>query len=87
MMIVLPYSSLQRLEQVQDLVARLAIEVAGRLVAQQQRRIGDDRARDADTLFLATGQFARPVPGAIRETDELAAPPRRASCAARDSGS
>ena len=42
----------ERLQQGQDLVARFAIEVAGRLVAQQQRRVGDNRAGDADALLL-----------------------------------
>jgi hypothetical protein len=60
----------QRLQQVEDLVARLAVEVAGRLVAQQKRGIGDDRARDADALFLAARQLARLVLGAVTETDE-----------------
>ena len=53
--------AVERLQQVEDLVAGLAIEVAGRLVAEQQRRIGDDRARDADALLLAARQLARIV--------------------------
>ena len=57
----------QRLQQVEDLVARLAVEVAGGLVAQQERRIGDDRARDADALFLAARQLARLVLGALAQ--------------------
>src|ERR1035438_1020280 len=32
----------QRLEQIQDFIAGLAGKVAGRLVAQQQRRVGDN---------------------------------------------
>src|SRR5690606_40346945 len=51
----------QRLQQLEDLIARLAVQVAGRLVAQQDRRVGDDGARDADTLLLAAGQLARLV--------------------------
>ena len=43
----------ERLQEVQDLVPGLAVEVARRLVAEQQRRVGDDRARDADALLLA----------------------------------
>ena len=53
--------AVERLQQVEDLVARLAIEVAGRLVAEQQRRIGDDRARDADALLLAARELPRVV--------------------------
>ena len=63
--------AVQRLEQVEDLVAGLAIEVAGRLVAQQQRRIGDDRAGDPDALLLAARQLPRIVPGAVGEPDDL----------------
>ena len=62
--------AVERLQQVEDLVARLAVEVAGGLVAQQQRRIGHDGARDADALFLAARQLARVVVGAVRETDD-----------------
>ena len=53
--------AVERLQQVEDLVARLAVEVAGRLVAEQQRRVGDDGARDADALLLAAGELARVV--------------------------
>ena len=62
--------AVQRLEKVEHRIARLAVEVAGRLVAQQEQRIGDDGARDADPLFLAAGQFGRAVPGAVGKTDE-----------------
>ena len=62
--------AVQGLEQVQDLVARLAIEVAGRLVAQQQRRVGDDGARDADALLLAARELARIVVHPLAEPDD-----------------
>ena len=45
--------AIERLEQVEDLVPGLAVEIARRLVAQKQRRVGDDRARDPDALLLA----------------------------------
>src|SRR4029079_11344883 len=61
----------QRLEQVEDFIARLAIEIARGLVAEEQRRIGDDGARDAHALFLAAREFARLVLHAIREPHEL----------------
>ena len=53
--------AVERLQQVEDLVASLAIEVAGRLVAKEQRRIGHDGAGDADPLLLAAGQLTRIV--------------------------
>ncbi len=61
---------IQRLQQIEDLIARLAVEVAGRLVAQQQRRIGNDRARDADALLLTAGQLARLVLGAFAQSHQ-----------------
>src|SRR6185312_2810108 len=45
--------------------------VAGRLVANQQGRIGHDRARDRHALLLAAGKFGRPVRGAVGEADQL----------------
>ena len=51
--------AVERLQQIEDLVAGLAIEVAGRLVAEQQRRVGDDGARDADALLLSAGELPR----------------------------
>ena len=51
----------QPLQQRQHLARRLRVEVAGRLVGEQQRRIGDDGARDRDALLLPAGQLARIV--------------------------
>ena len=63
--------AVERLQQVEDLVARLAIEVAGRLVAEQQRRVGDDGAGDADALLLAARELPRVVLRAVGEADHL----------------
>ena len=71
MTMVLPCSRLSVVQQLEDLVARLAIEVAGRLVAQQQRRVGDDGAGDADALFLAARELARVVIGPVAEPDDV----------------
>src|ERR1051326_8548703 len=57
--------AVERLQQVQDLVARLAIQVARRLVAQQQGRVGHNGAGDADALLFAPGQLWREMPGAM----------------------
>ena len=43
-----------------QLAARDGIERAERLVHQQNRRIGGERARDPDALALAAGQLLRP---------------------------
>ena len=42
------------LEEVHDLVAGLLVEIAGRFVGQQQRRLLHERARDGDPLLLPT---------------------------------
>ena len=51
----------QPLQQREDFRRRLRIEVAGRLVGDEQRRIGDDRAGDRDALLLAAGELPRIV--------------------------
>ena len=58
-------------EQSQHLVGRSAVEIAGRLVRQDQLRVADDRARDSDSLLLPAGQLLRPVRGTISEADEF----------------
>jgi hypothetical protein len=44
-------------QQLHDPDRGLGVEVAGRLVGQQQRRVVDERARDADALLLAARQL------------------------------
>ena len=53
----------QGLQQLEDLLARLAVEVAGRLVGQQQRGMGHERAGERHPLLLA----ARQRPGPMRD--------------------
>src|SRR5262245_47792490 len=45
-------------QQIGNRVGGGAIEVAGRLVAEQQRRIPNQRARKRGALFLATGELS-----------------------------
>ena len=47
------------LEDVHDVLRRLAVEVAGRLVAKEQRRVVDQRTRNADALLLTAGKLVR----------------------------
>ena len=54
--------AVERLEEAEDFVAGFAVEVAGRLVAEEQRGVGDDGPRDADALLLAAGKRARIMP-------------------------
>ena len=49
----------QLLEQLHDFFGLAGVQVAGRLVGQDQFWLGDDRARDADQLLLAAGKLAR----------------------------
>src|SRR5213080_971704 len=51
---------MDRLEQLEQLDGALRVEVAGRLVAEEDRRLADDGAGDGDALLLA----ARERPGA-----------------------
>src|SRR3989304_5051475 len=43
------------LQQAEDLLGGLAVEVAGRFVADQEGRVGDDRPGDCPALLLAAG--------------------------------
>ena len=56
-------------QEVQDLTGRAAVEIAGRLVRQQQRRLGDQGPGDRDALLLAAGQLGRIAVGLLGEAD------------------
>ena len=53
------------LEELHDLRAGLGVEVAGRLVGQEDGGPVDQRARDGHALALAAGQFVGPVMHAV----------------------
>ena len=63
------------------------VEVAGRLVGEQDGRVGDDRARDRDALLLPARELARrvrcsrPASPTLRERAQARA--RRRSAATR----
>ena len=61
----------RRPQQVEDAVARLRVEVAGRLVGEDDGGPGDQRAGDRDPLLLAAGELGGPVGGAVGEADGL----------------
>ena len=48
-------------EQLEDLAARGLVEVAGRLVGEDERGVGDEGAGDGDALLLAAGELGRLV--------------------------
>ena len=63
--------AIERLEERENFIAALAIEVAGGFVAQEQRGVGDDGARDADALLFTAGELAGKVVGAVYEADDF----------------
>ena len=67
---VLP-SSFRRSEQLEHVGRGVRVEVAGRLVADDQLRVGGERARDRDALLLAAGELRRQVVGLVAEADQV----------------
>ena len=57
-------------EQIENFVGAFAVEIAGRLVAEQKRGIGDDGASDGHALLLPAGKLTRIMVHAIGETDD-----------------
>ena len=66
-----PAFFMQRLQQPHDFFACRKIEITGRFVCKNQRRIVNQRARDGHALLLAAGKLGREVIGAITQTDAL----------------
>ena len=58
-------------KQVHDLERQVGIEIAGRLVGEDELRIVDERARDGDPLLLASRQFLGQGVHAVLQTDPL----------------
>ena len=61
----------QAVEQVHDLAGGHLVQVSRRLVGNKDRRVGDDRARDRDTLLLASGKLLRIVVDPVPEAHEV----------------
>ncbi len=66
MMMVLPSSRFETLQHREDFFRRCAIEVAGRFVGDDQRRVGDDCAGNRDALLLSARQLRRIVMRTVR---------------------
>ena len=58
-------------EQTHDFGARRGIEIPGRLVGEQDARLGDEGPRDRDTLALSARHLVRPVIHALGQADAL----------------
>ena len=56
-------------QQIEDVPAVGAVEIAGRLVGEDERRIVGQRARDRDALLFAAGQLRRIVMAAVVQAD------------------
>ena len=63
-------SPLQLLQQLEHAGARVGVEMAGRLVAEEESRRLDERARDRDALRFAPRELARKLVEPFRETDQ-----------------
>ncbi len=61
----------QSLEDAHDLGAGLGIQVAGRLVGQDDARLVDQRPRDGDALLLPAGQLVGPMVDAVAQPYRL----------------
>ena len=72
-------------QQGEHLAGGAGVERAGRLVGEDDGRVGDQRAGDRDPLLLAAGQRAGQVPAAVAEADPLeqGADPRRGPAGGR----
>ena len=53
----------------EDVLGGVHVEIAGRLVGEQDARRVGDRARDRDALLLAAGQLRRPMRQALLQTE------------------
>ena len=69
-MIVRP-SSVQAFQQVEDFVGRRRVEVAGRLVGQDELGVVHQAAGDRHALLLAAGELRRPVVEPLAQADHF----------------
>src|SRR4029079_17974225 len=61
--------AIDAVEELHDPDARVGVEVPGRLVADEERRVVDDGPRDRDALLLAAGELVGERVHLVRETD------------------
>ena len=61
----------QTFQDFEDFSGRMAIEVAGRFVSQQQSWIADDGTGDGDTLLLTTRKLLGKMVHSVFETNQF----------------
>src|SRR5262245_27102953 len=61
----------ETLDNLEHLLCRVAVEISGGLVRQDQSWVSDDSAGDRDTLLLSAGELFGQMPDTIREADKL----------------
>ncbi len=59
----------QLIDEGHDFIGALAVQVAGGLVAEEERGVGDYGASDSDALLLSAGELARVVMHAIGQIE------------------
>ena len=69
-------AAVQLEHEVEHVAGGASVEVAGRLVGEHARRLGDQRARQRHALALTAGQLTRAMRGALGEPDALEQRPR-----------
>ncbi len=64
-------------EKVENQLAGALVQIAGRLVGEQQRGVAGEGARDGDALLLSSGKFSGAMFGAVGQPDFFEARPLR----------
>src|SRR5579864_859825 len=59
--------ALDAMHEVDDLGARLAVEIGGGLVGEHQLRLLDERSRYSDALLLSAAELVGPLPALVAE--------------------
>ena len=67
----MPRSRCSSSSRAKTLAADVGVEIARRLVGEEETGPAGERARDRDPLLLASGKRARPVVPAVGETDAV----------------